>query len=163
MATLGRGNYRSAAGLCELAAGLGARGVILERFVPLGRGLEMSDAVLTSREWRELLRAICRIADMEIDASDGENDDDAAIAPLLPYRAFWIDMPLGLPGGACSVSGALCQLGPSFMALMPNGTVYPCRRAPIPAGKLPDNGMARVLESLGRYSSVSQRCFGFDF
>jgi len=159
MATLGRHNYRSAEGLCELAAGLGARGVILERYVPLGRGLEMSDSVLTSREWRELLRAVCRIAGMDTGADDG----DAAIATLLPYRAFWIDMPRGLTGDACEVSGALCQLGPSFMALMPDGTVYPCRRAPTPVGKLPEDGMARVLESLEGYSSSSQKCFDFDF
>jgi hypothetical protein len=72
-------------------------------------------------------------------------------------------MPHGTLGDGCEVSGAFCDLGPSSMALMPDGTVYPCRRVPIAVGKLPDDGMGGILGRLGEYSSVRQKCFGFDF
>jgi MoaA/NifB/PqqE/SkfB family radical SAM enzyme len=152
MATLSKQNYRSVEGLCRLSAGLGATGVIIERYVPLGRGSTMSSDVLTSSEWSEILSAIIRVAEMDVSVTD-----------LLPYKAFRVDTPLGKIGGSCEVSGALCNLGPSSMALMPDGTVYPCRRVPAPVGKLPDDKMERILEKLNAHSPTPQRCFDFDF
>jgi len=143
MTTLSKQNYQSVAGLCALAESLGTHGVILERFVPLGRGAAtMRDSVLAAKEWREVLSAIAGIAGTE----PGE---------LSPYKAFWVD--------GATVSGAPCCLGPTSMALMPDGTVYPCRRVPTPAGKLPDDGMERILGVLNGYSSTPQKCFDFDF
>jgi len=143
MTTLSKQNYQSVAGLCALAESLGTHGVILERFVPLGRGaVTMRDSVLAAKEWREVLSAIAGIAGAET----GE---------LSPYKAFWVD--------GATVSGAPCCLGPTSMALMPDGTVYPCRRVPTPAGKLPNDGMERILGVLNGYSSTPQKCFDFDF
>jgi len=143
MTTLSKQNYQSVASLCALAESLGTRGVIFERFVPLGRGAaEMHGSALTAKEWREVLSAIAGIAGVEI----GE---------LSPYKAFWVD--------GATVSGAPCCLGPRSMALMPDGTVYPCRRVPMSAGKLPDDGMERILGVLNGYSSTPQKCFDFDF
>jgi len=140
MTTLSRLNYQSVTGLCGLAEELGARGVIFERFVPLGRGGKMRDSVLTPFHWQEILTAIADIADVSVD-------------DLRPYKAFWVD------GGA--VSGAPCCLGPSSMALMPDGTVYPCRRVPVPAGRLPEDSMEHILTVLKGYSSLQERCFDF--
>jgi MoaA/NifB/PqqE/SkfB family radical SAM enzyme len=143
MTTLSKHNYRSVGGLCELAGELGTRGVIFERFVPLGRGAEeMRDSVITSVEWQETLSAIAGVAGTTVDE-------------LRPYKAFWVE--------GASVSGAPCCLGPTSMALMPDGTVYPCRRVPTPIGKLPEDGMERILSALGEYSSARQKCFDFDF
>ena len=142
MTTLSKQNYQSVAGLCALAEDLGTHGVIFERFVPLGRGAaQMHDSVLTAREWHEVLGAIASIADATVDE-------------LLPYKAFWVD--------GTTVNGAPCCLGPESMALMPDGTVYPCRRVPTLVGKLPDDGMDRILTLLGGYSSTPQRCFDFE-
>jgi MoaA/NifB/PqqE/SkfB family radical SAM enzyme len=152
MATLSQRNYQSVEGLCRLSAGMGAAGIILERYVPLGRGADLADCVLTAREWRDIAAAVIRVANI-----DASTDD------LLPYRAFRVDMPHGTLGDECEVSGAFCNLGPSSMALMPDGTVYPCRRVPIAAGKLPDDGMERILSVLDGYSSSPQKCFNFDF
>ena len=143
MTTLSKRNYQSVAGLCALAKNLGTSGVIFERFVPLGRGaVGMCDSVLTAMEWREVLGAIAYAAGV-------------VVGELLPYKAFWVD--------GTTARGAPCCLGPGSMALMPDGTVYPCRRVPIPVGKLPDDGMDRILATLGGYSSMPQKCFDFDF
>ncbi len=152
MATLSRRNYQSVDGLCRLCAGMGAAGIILERYVPIGRGIDLADSVLTRKEWRDIAATVIRLANI-----DASTDD------LLPYRAFRVDMPHGTLGDGCEVSGAFCNLGPSSMALMPDGTVYPCRRVPTAIGKLPDDGMGRILSRLEEYSSAPQKCFGFDF
>ncbi|MDR2693537.1 MAG: radical SAM protein [Chitinispirillales bacterium] len=152
MATLSRHNYESVEGLCGLCADMGAAGVILERYVPLGRGTALADNVLTSREWRDIAAAVIRVANIDVSIDD-----------LLPYRAFRIDMPHGTLGDDCEVSGAFCNLGPSSMALMPDGTVYPCRRVPTAIGKLPDDGMEAILSRLDEHSSTPQQCFRFDF
>jgi len=141
MITLSGRNHGSVAGLCTLAGELGARGVIFERFVPLGRGAaEMANQAVTPNQWKEVLAAIAAVAGIE--ASD-----------LLPYKAFWVD--------GTAVSGAPCCLGSSSMAIMPDGTVFPCRRVPIPVGKLPCDDMAQILRTLVGYSFTPQMCFGF--
>jgi len=141
MATLSGRNYQSAAGLCALAGDLGTHGVIFERFVPLGRAAKaMHGEAVTPNEWREILSAISAVT-------------QAPIEDLFPYKAFWVD--------GDSVSGAPCCLGPASMALMPDGTVYPCRRVPDPIGKLPDDGMGAILKKLEEYASAPQKCYDF--
>ena len=141
MTTLSQRNYKSAAALCALAKEMKLRGVIFERFVPLGRGAaQMRDSTVSPAQWRETLGAIADVAGV-------------APAELLPYKAFWVN--------GRTVKCAACCLGPESMALMPDGVVYPCRRVPTPVGKLPDDGMERILAALGAYASTPERCFDF--
>jgi MoaA/NifB/PqqE/SkfB family radical SAM enzyme len=145
MTTLSKRNYHSVNGLCALAGQLDTQGVIFERFVPLGNGVkEMGDMTITSEEWREVLHSLSA-------------STQTPFEELLPYEAFWV----GADGQ--SISGAPCSLGASSMALMPDGTVYPCRRVPTPIGKLPDDGMENILKKLEEYSRSPQKCFSFDF
>jgi len=138
MATLGKYNYQCVEEICAFASQLGVSGVMFERYVPLGRGKKLRDEVLNQWQWMEVLRAVCRVGDLGVEADC-----------LLAYQAFWIDMPQRL---TCSINGALCNLGSSSMALMPDGTVFPCRRLPVPVGRLPKSGMERILETLSQYS-----------
>jgi MoaA/NifB/PqqE/SkfB family radical SAM enzyme len=141
MATLSKRNYQSVSGLCALAGDLGTHGVIFERFVPIGRGAkEMPGCALTPPMWQEALDAIAAPAGISADA-------------LRPYKAFWVNGE--------TINGAPCCLGPSSMALMPDGTVCPCRRVPTPIGKLPNDGMAAIIKKLEEYASTTQQCFDF--
>ncbi|MCL2558699.1 MAG: radical SAM protein [Treponema sp.] len=141
MSTLSRYNYICVKGLRDLSEDIGASGVIFERFVPLGRGAqEMGDATLERAQWDEVLRALAEISCAET-------------SKLAPYKAFWVE------GDA--VRGAPCCLGRTSMALMPDGTVYPCRRVPRPIGKLPGDGMERILAKLGPFGSTPQLCYNF--
>jgi len=40
-----------------------------------------------------------------------------------------------------------CSVGRNLLALRPDGTVWPCRRLPLPVGLLPDQSVAEVLDS----------------
>lgn len=92
-----------------------ADGIIIERFVPLGTGLNMKDAYLKSNEWEYIVRYISDIYQIE------------NLNELAKFRAFYIDFY------SDEIYGALCNIGESF-AIMPDGTIYPCRRLPINLG-----------------------------
>ncbi len=133
MVTLGRHNTPALETLLPFARRHGAAGVIFERFVPLGAGTGMRDQVLGPREWGQACLRLARLAGLEADADD-----------LLPYTAFWLrpddpDNPL---------IGAMCNLGGDSMGLMPDGSVYPCRRLPIPVGNVYREPFPAILERL---------------
>lgn len=139
MMTLARSNAGTVAETVAWARAAGLDGVIFERYVPLGRGREgpMAGAALSAREWAAAARAVAAAADLDADADD-----------LLPYRAFWLHLT---PGHDEPLRGALCNLGDGSMALMPDGTVYPCRRLPVPVGRVPADPFPEVLRRLAAW------------
>lgn len=141
MVTLSRSNLGAVRSTIDWARDAGLAGVIFERFIPMGRGRSMAGQVLTAREWASAVLAICATTQ-----AGGLEEDD--IGELLPYRALWIWTTTRAP---FPVQGALCNLGDESMALMPDGTVYPCRRLPIPVGNILEDSVPSLLESLERY------------
>jgi len=138
MLTLSRRNLGCVAGIAELARARGAAGVIFERFVPLGRGLAMAGEALDAAGWRAAAEAICAAAG--VDADPGE---------LAPYRAFWVH---AAGAGGDPLAGALCNLGGDSMCLMPDGTVFPCRRLPIPVGNALAEPFAAIRARLAEWA-----------
>lgn len=138
MMTLSSHNYRSIVPLADFAYSRGLAGIIYERFVPLGRGLGMADLNLTPSQWREVNNLVAEAGGIDVDSQD-----------LLPFKAFWLDTSLGR--AEAELEGAECNLGPQSMALMPDGTVYPCRRLPVPVGNLNDESFSAILEKLCQY------------
>jgi MoaA/NifB/PqqE/SkfB family radical SAM enzyme len=139
MATLGRHNAAGLPAFAAWARGLGTDGAIFERFVPLGRGRAMAGEALDGPGWAVVAAAVAGWAGIETAADE-----------LLPYRAFWLGFD---PGGEVSLAGAECNLGRDSMALMPDGTVYPCRRFPEPAGNARFEPLAGIRERLARFAS----------
>ncbi|PMQ00778.1 MAG: radical SAM/SPASM domain-containing protein [Dictyoglomus sp. NZ13-RE01] len=117
MLTLAKYNYKEVKDIYYLAKSLDIKGIILERFIPLGEGKNIKDMTLGNLEWYEV---VSQIADLE----------KVSIRDLLPYKAFYVDFAEN------TTYGALCNIGDESMALMPNGDVYPCRRLPIIIGNL---------------------------
>lgn len=147
MVTLGRHNLASLEDTIRWAREDGLNGVIVERFVPLGRGKKLIDQVLSPRDWETASDAMARAGG--IGGTPGD---------LLPYRAFWLSME----SCADPLRGALCNLGDESMALMPDGTVYPCRRLPITIGNILSDPFEAIMGRLGSYgpSEVRSRLTG---
>jgi len=122
MMTLSRANAETIVETVEFARKAGAAGIMFERFVPLGAGQGMSEAVLTAEDWYQAIVAIGQVAGLEVDPEE-----------LAACRAFWLWLDRE-PEDA--LDAALCNLGSESMALMPDGTVFPCRRLEIPVGNL---------------------------
>jgi MoaA/NifB/PqqE/SkfB family radical SAM enzyme len=137
MVTLGRYNLDTIEETVRYAGYVGAGGIIFERFIPLGHGRGIADQVLSADEWARASAAIARSARVDVDAND-----------LLPYQAFWLWLE---PGRGEGLQGAFCNLGDESMALMPDGTVYPCRRLPVAVGNALRESFQEILARLGRY------------
>lgn len=134
MITLTSLNYKDLITFLEFAKNLNVNGVILERFVPLGRGKGLFNYYLKRDEWKEVLREIIYFLDSKLSPVE-----------LLPFKAFWIDLKTN------RIKGALCNLGDEAMALMPDGTVYPCRRLPIPYGNILTDDLNEILKKLKNF------------
>jgi len=143
MTTLGRDNVDTLAATLDRARELGADGLLLERFVPLGQRLPRADQVLSARGWQHAVETVLAAAGLDVELED-----------LLPYRAFWLwlvgheDEPL---------QGATCNLGEGSMALLPDGTVQPCRRLPVPVGNLYETPFAELRARLAEYDPARTR------
>ncbi|NLI56546.1 radical SAM protein, partial [bacterium] len=131
MITLSMLNYKDLISFFEFSKNLKVEGVILERFVPLGRGEGMFDSYLRKDEWKDVIRQIIYFLDLNISPEE-----------LIQYKAFWIDLENN------RLKGALCNLGDESMAIMPDGTIFPCRRLPILYGNILKDDLEDILKKL---------------
>ena len=79
MFTVMKKNFRSLPSLFKLCQDLGIDGLIIERFIPLGRGRESLNEVLSKEEWKEMIG-------MLLDFFSIEEEEHS----FLPYQAFQI-------------------------------------------------------------------------
>jgi radical SAM protein with 4Fe4S-binding SPASM domain len=149
MFTVMKRNFRSLPSLIRLCQGLGVDGLIIERFIPLGRGRESLNEVLSKEEWKEMVRMLS-------DFVSTEEEEHS----FLPYQAFQINFN----GEEPELLGAPCVIGVDGLCIMPEGNVFPCRRFPISIGNLLDNSLeqiwerSEILEQLRRKENLKGKC-----
>jgi radical SAM protein with 4Fe4S-binding SPASM domain len=149
MFTAMKKNFRSFPSLLHLCQNLEVDGVIVERFIPWGRGREMMDEALGKEEWKELLETLSELFSLDMDGDPG-----------LPYQAFQVIFN----GEELELLGAPCVIGRDGLCIMPEGTVFPCRRFPISIGNLLNDSMkslwekSELLEKLRRKENLKGKC-----
>jgi radical SAM protein with 4Fe4S-binding SPASM domain len=131
MFTVMKSNFKNLPSLIRLCQDLGVDGLILERFIPLGRGSEIPDQILERDQWNELVETLFGFFSMKTDEHD-----------VLPYQAFQIVFK----GDETELLGAPCIIGRDGLCIMPEGTVFPCRRFPISIGNLLNNSLKQIWE-----------------
>jgi radical SAM protein with 4Fe4S-binding SPASM domain len=105
--------------------------------------------VLEKGEWADVIRTLSDF--FSIDAA--END-------FLPFQAFHVRND----EGEVELLGAPCVVGADGLCVMPDGTVYPCRRFPVPMGNLRYHSLKEIwetsalLKSLERRESLKGKC-----
>jgi MoaA/NifB/PqqE/SkfB family radical SAM enzyme len=129
MFTVMRKNYKGLLSLYKLCQDLDLNGLILERFIPLGRGKEMMNEVLDRHEWRELLETLFALFSVSKEE-------------VLPYQAFEVIFR----EDGTELLGAPCIVGRDGLCIMPEGTVFPCRRFPIAIGNLLNDSLKEIWE-----------------
>jgi len=133
----------------QFARQAGVDGVILERFIPWGRGRSMAEGVLSPSEWRQLVLNLYDFFGLELE----ENE-------VAPYQAFQIQFQ----DQEAELLGAPCVLGTDGLCVMPDGTVFPCRRFPLPIGNLLADSLktiwekSEVLEKVRRKENLKGKC-----
>jgi radical SAM protein with 4Fe4S-binding SPASM domain len=149
MFTVMKRNFRSLPSLIRLCQDLGVNGLIIERFIPLGRGRESLNEVLSREEWKEMVRML-----LDFISAEGEEHS------FLPYQAFQINFNSDEP----ELLGAPCVIGVDGLCIMPEGNVFPCRRFPISIGNLLDHSLEQIwersaiLEQLRRKGNLKGKC-----
>jgi radical SAM protein with 4Fe4S-binding SPASM domain len=149
MFTVMKKNFRSLPFLFKLCQDIGIDGLILERFIPLGRGREVMDEVLSKEEWEEMIGMLLNFFSIE-----GEQNS------ILPYQAFQISFS----GEEPELSGAPCVIGVDGLCIMPEGNVFPCRRFPVSIGNLLETPLRQIweqsdiLEELRKKENLKGKC-----
>ena len=148
MLTVMKRNFRSLPSLFRLCHNIDIDGLIIERFIPLGRGRKNMDEVLSKEEWKEMVGMLA-----DFISAEEENS-------FLPYQAFQISFS----GGEPELLGAPCVIGVDGLCIMPEGNVFPCRRFPVSIGNLLETPLkeiwekSEILEKLRKKESLKGKC-----
>ena len=149
MFTVMKRNFKDLSSLFKLCQDLSIDGLIIERFIPLGRGMGIMSEVLSKEEWMEMI-------EMLLDFFPTEREEHS----LLPYQAFQVSFS----GEEPELLGAPCVIGKDGLCIMPNGDVFPCRRFPISIGNLLKDSLktiwerSELLEKLRRKENLKGKC-----
>ena len=123
MTTLSRFNQHDISRLIELLDNEGVDTFALERLIPEGNGKGLSDQLLSPQEIRDVYENIYNLKNR------------LNHTHILMYRPLFTLIAPDDPD-----VGALCSIGNNALTIMPDGTVYPCRRLPISIGNIMEDG-----------------------
>jgi radical SAM protein with 4Fe4S-binding SPASM domain len=149
MFTVMKSNYQDLRSYVHLCQDLGVNGMILERFIPCGKRKEILTEVVDKGEWNEVVETLLEFVSLKPDRN----------SPL-PFQAF----QMSFRKGETELLGAPCVIGTDGLCIMPEGTVYPCRRFPVPIGNLLDHPLdtlwekSELLEKLRRKEALKGKC-----
>ncbi len=144
--------------MIPLAVSVGARRLGFSRLVPAGRGLGLADRMLGPERVREIYEHVFALDSQGIEIVTGD-----------PLAGCLRDPRDQAAGGAVPVGG--CAAGFSGITIAPDGTLYPCRRLPIPVGNLRTDSFREVwaaspvlndLRDKSRYRGRCGRCDRWD-
>lgn len=149
MFTVMKQNQHETPFLIDWGKKIGIKAIIIERFFPLGQGEDSLENVLDGpgfyRIWQQILEQV------EVSADPGE---------LIPYRAIRIDFDKE----EIDVSGSGCVVARDGMALLPGGTILPCRRFLLPIGNILEEPLEKiwlqspVLNALRDRNNLKGKC-----
>jgi len=141
MFTLQRYNMKDVPSLIDLAIKEKISGLTIERLVPMGYAKDVKDSLLSPEELRDIFQYISDRADLEY--------EKGTQLRILKYRPLWINIdPSRTKTESNTVPykelGAVCSIGLDGLCILPDATVLPCRRLPIPIGNLERDSLEKI-------------------
>ena len=130
MFTLLNSNYPEIKKAFDFAVKYKIHNVIIERFIPWGKGNNIKNKVITLENWKRAIKILV----------DDEEDD---LTSLLPYKGFMMK----IKEDDWDLLGAPCIIGKDGIAIMPDGSVFPCRRFPLKVGNLLEEALVNIWEN----------------
>ena len=133
MFTLQKCNKEDIPALFDLAIENGINSLLVERFVPCGRGKQIESEMLSSHELQEVFQYISDRADLEYDKGNR--------LMVVKQRPLWINIDLEKANVNAKIPlhkqvGGICSIGFDNLTILHDGTILPCRRLNIPLGNL---------------------------
>lgn len=150
-ATLSKINAGKFQELIAISSALGVQKLGFSRLVPSGRGAELAAQLLEPEQARELYQSIFNLDAGKLKIVTGD-----PVASQMQARSGSED------NGPISIGG--CAAGTSGLTILPDGTVVPCRRLPIPLGNIRRDSLreiwaeSKVLNQLRNRSGYGGRC-----
>lgn len=132
MFTVMKSNYKRLLSYLRFFEESDMDGLILERFIPWGRGRERMTDVLEKSQWKEVVKNL-------FDFFSADTDEEA----LFQFQAFHVRRQQG----EMELLGAPCVIGTDGVCVMPEGTVFPCRRFPVSIGNLLHDSLTEIWET----------------
>ncbi|MDI6854217.1 MAG: radical SAM protein [Deltaproteobacteria bacterium] len=151
--TLSRLNAAAFLELVPLSKSLGVQELGFARLVPSGRGEALLDQMLSAEDFAAFCRQIYALEVKDLDVGSGDplaNQMDAAAASDSAEDDTF-------PWGGCAA-------GVTGLTLLPDGTVLPCRRLPVPLGNVRQDRLREiwaaspVLEALRDKTRYRGKC-----
>ena len=140
MYTVHKKNFHDVTSLIDLAISENIKTLTIERFVPEGKGAEFKDWFLSKDEIHKLFQEISQRSELEY--------QKGTPLQIIKYRTLWAmidpdrtkipDVPLEID------LGGMCSIGIDSLTILPDGTVLPCRRLPIPIGNLTNDSIFKI-------------------
>jgi len=140
--------------IVKLAYYLGVQKLGFSRLVPSGRGMAMFDRMLKTEQVRELYEEIFSL-----------NTSGFAIVTGDPVASQMKTTANDIPSKAIPSGG--CAAGLSGLTILPDGTVTPCRRLPVPIGNVRKDSLREIwatsdvlnlLRDKTKYSGKCAKC-----
>ncbi|MGE5341935.1 MAG: radical SAM protein [Candidatus Omnitrophota bacterium] len=149
MFTVMRRNVHEVSRFVALGKALGIKAMIIERFFPLGQGEAIGEDALNGTEFLNVWQEVLDQVDVEVEPEE-----------LIAYRAIRIDWK----DSDVDVFGSGCVVGKDGMAILPDGTVLPCRRFPLSIGNIMETPLTDiwrdsvVLNALRDKANLKGKC-----
>ncbi len=150
--TVSRLNAEYLLDMVELSSGLGVHRLGFSRLVPSGRGNSLLNEMLKTNAVKDLYEKIFSF----------DLDNGLEIVTGDPVASQFRNNSGDMESGDVPLGG--CAAGISGLTIMPDGTVVPCRRLPIPLGNVKKDSlreiwsMSNVLNDLRNRSKYKGKC-----
>jgi len=127
MTTITKRNMTSIAAMIDLLAAHRVDAFAVERHIPEGAGRAMRELSLSPGEARQVFELVHSLGLAE------------PRVRVLMHRPLFSLVDRDDP-----TVGAVCSVGVNALTVMHDGTVYPCRRLPVPLGNILDDGLFEI-------------------
>jgi radical SAM protein with 4Fe4S-binding SPASM domain len=150
-ATLSEINAERIEEMIDLCSSLGAQRVGVSRLVPSGRGATLADRVIAPAKMQKIYERIFSLPTDGVELVTGD-----PVASQLRAGIIADDCGQVATGG--------CAAGISGLTILPDGTVVPCRRLPLPLGNIRTDSLreiwagSEILERLRNRDGYPGQC-----
>ena len=141
MFTLQRKNVGDIPSLIDLAVAEGISALTIERFVPTGSGAKIRNELLSPEEIKRVFDYISERAEQEINRG--------GLTSISRSRPLWVICNSNkifpdIETSNKDTAGGICSVGLDGLCILPDATVLPCRRLPIPIGNLKNDSLLKI-------------------
>lgn len=135
--TISRLNVERIEELLNFALSIGVSTIRFPRLIPIGNGKQLYDYLLNSNELKNAYSKLINLQSAYFDSINILLDD-----PL--FALFESDLNHNFSSSKNSFCIGGCSIGYSGICIMPDGTVYPCRKLPVPIGNIAKNNFRDI-------------------